>query len=169
MKKIALAIICAFYVLSAPVFAASPTLIGDYGDWSAYYMPEGKSIMCYMTSFPSKSEGKYTSRGEVFMAITHRPADKTFDVVNFVAGYTYKKDAPITVKIGNTVIKDLFTDKDKAWALSENIDKKLVAEMKRGNQLIIEGASFKGTQTKDTYSLKGFSAAYRAISEKCRR
>ena len=168
MKKISFATVCAFYLLSTPVFAA-PTLLGEYGDWSAYFGQEGKNLVCYMASSPKKSEGKYTKRGDVYMAITHRPADKTFDVVNFVAGYTYKKDAPITVKIGNTVIKDLFADQDKAWALTENVDKKLVAEMKRGNQLTIEGASFKGTQTKDTYSLKGFSAAYRAISEKCRR
>lgn len=169
MKKIGFATIYAFYLLPVLANAAEPKLIGEYQDWSAYYMPEGKSIMCYMTSFPLKSEGKYTVRGETFMAITHRPADKTFDVVNFVAGYTYKANAPITVKIGNTKITDLFADKDKAWATSDATDKKLVAEMKKGSQLIIEGSSFKGTQTKDTYSLKGFSAAYRAISEKCRR
>lgn len=169
MKKIALAVICAFYLLSAPVFAASPTLIGDYGDWSAYYTQEGKNLVCYMASSAQKSEGKYTSRGDVYMVITHRPADKSFDVVNFVAGYTYKANAPITVKIGSNKITDLFADKDKAWSASDATDKKLVAEMKKGSQLIIEGSSFKGTQTKDTYSLKGFSAAYRAISTKCRR
>ncbi len=169
MKKIALAAICAFYLLSAPICAASPSLIGDYGDWSAYYTQEGKNTVCYMASSAQKSEGKYTSRGDVYMVITHRPADKSFDVVNFVAGYTYKANAPITVKIGSNKITDLFADKDKAWSISDTTDKKLVAEMKKGNQLIIEGSSFKGTQTKDTYSLKGFSAAYRAISEKCRR
>jgi len=45
----------------------------------------------------------------------------------------------------------------------------LVDAMKKGERLIIEGTSSKGTLTKDTYSLKGFSAAYRAISSKCRR
>ena len=45
----------------------------------------------------------------------------------------------------------------------------VVDAMKKGERLIIEGTSSKGTLTKDTYSLKGFSAAYRAISSKCRR
>ena len=82
MKKIGFMTICAFYIIFQPLNAAAQKLIGDYQDWSAYYMQEGKSIMCYMTSFPTKSEGKYTSRGDVYMVITHRPADKTFDVVN---------------------------------------------------------------------------------------
>ncbi len=103
------------------------------------------------------------------MVITHRPADKTYDVVNFVAGYTYKNSAPVTVKIGKDTITDLFVDGDKAWAMNAAADKKLVDAMKKGERLIIEGTSSKGTLTKDTYSLKGFSAAYRAISSKCRR
>ena len=41
--------------------------------------------------------------------------------------------------------------------------------MKRGQKLTVEGVSFKGTKTKDTYSLSGFSKAYRAISAKCKQ
>ena len=35
--------------------------------------------------------------------------------------------------------------------------------------MIVTGESSKGTATKDTYSLSGFSAAYKAISAKCRK
>ena len=143
--------------------------IGEYNDWSALFDREGKNIVCYMASSPQKSEGKYTQRGNVYMVITHRPADKTYDVVNFVAGYTYKNSAPVTVKIGKDTITDLFVDGDKAWAMNAAADKKLVDAMKKGERLIIEGTSSKGTLTKDSYSLKGFTAAYRAISSKCRR
>ena len=53
--------------------------------------------------------------------------------------------------------------------MNANVDKKLVEAMKKGERLIIDGTSTKGTTTKDTYSLRGFSSAYRAISTKCRR
>ena len=43
-----------------------------------------------------------------------------------------------------------------------------VAAMKRGSRMIVNGTSAKGTKTKDTYSLNGFSSAYKAISNKCR-
>jgi hypothetical protein len=35
--------------------------------------------------------------------------------------------------------------------------------------MIVEGVSSKGTKTKDTYSLKGFTGAYKAISAKCKK
>ena len=41
--------------------------------------------------------------------------------------------------------------------------------MKRGERMIVDGKSSRGTATKDTYSLKGFSSAYRAISAKCNK
>jgi hypothetical protein len=40
--------------------------------------------------------------------------------------------------------------------------------MKRGEKMIVEGYSARGTKTKDTYSLAGFSNAYKAISAKCK-
>jgi invasion protein IalB len=101
--------------------------------------------------------------------VTHRPAEKSFDVVNFVAGYTYKNGSQVVVKIGKDTFTRLFTDGDKAWAIDDKADKELVAAMKRGQRMIVDGVSSKGTATKDTYSLKGFSGAYKAISSKCKK
>ena len=101
--------------------------------------------------------------------ITHRPSEKSFDVVNINAGYTYKPDSKVTVKIGNKSYNRLFIDGDKAWAIDEAADKELVTAMKRGSRMIVTGTSSKGTLTKDTYSLSGFSQAYLAISGKCKK
>lgn len=169
MKKIGLLAFCSISLLAFSAYAGAPQLIGEYDDWSAYIYKEGKNSVCYMASTPQKSEGKYTRRGDVYLVITHRPTDKSFDVVNFVAGYAYKNDAKVIVKIGKDTISDFFVENDKAWTMNANVDKKLVEAMKKGERLIIDGTSTKGTTTKDTYSLKGFSSAYRAISTKCRR
>ena len=169
MKKIGLLAFCSISLLAFSAYAGAPQLIGEYDDWSAYIYKEGKNSVCYMASTPQKSEGKYTRRGDVYLVITHRPSDKSFDVVNFVAGYAYKNDAKVIVKIGKDTISDFFVENDKAWTMNANVDKKLVEAMKKGERLIIDGTSTKGTTTKDTYSLRGFSSAYRAISTKCRR
>lgn len=169
MKKNSFIMMCCIALFSFSAQAEAPQLIGEYDDWSAYSYHEGKNLVCYMASTPQKSEGKYNRRGDVYVVITHRPADKSFDVVNFVAGYTYKNDAKVVVKIGKDTITDFFVESDKAWTMNANIDKKLVDTMKKGERLIIDGTSTKGTVTKDTYSLKGFTSAYRAISTKCRR
>lgn len=155
-------------ILSTPALANSPVELGQYGDWTAYSYKEGKNTVCYMASTPKKDEGNYKVRGDIYAIVTHRPAEKSYDVVNFVAGYNYKKNSNVVVKIGATTFNNLFTSGTNAWAPDNTTDKKLVKEMKRGQKLTVEGVSFKGTKTKDTYSLSGFSRAYNAISAKCK-
>jgi len=165
MKKI---VFLACLMASFNVFALeAPQLIGDYNDWSAYTFKEGKNTVCYMASTPKKDEGNYTKRGDIYAVVTHRPAEKSFDVVNFVAGYTLKSNAPFTVKIGKETFTKFFTDADKSWTINDDEDAKLVKAMFRGERMIVEGTSNRGTKTKDTYSLKGFAKAYKAINTKC--
>ena len=144
----------------------APRHIGDYGDWAAYTYKENGKNVCYMASPPKRDEGKYTKRGDIYAVVTHRPAEKSFDVVNLVAGYTYKTESKAIVKIGKETF-NLFTSDDKAWTYTPQDDTKLVSAMKRGERMIVDGVSSRGTQTKDTYSLKGFMRAYKAISAKC--
>lgn len=148
--------------------ASVPTEIGQYKDWTAYSYQEGKNTVCYMASTPKKDEGNYKTRGDIYAVVTHRPADKSYNVVNFVAGYPYKKGTNVVVKIGTTAFNNLFTNGDNAWAPDETTDRKLVEAMKRGERMIVEGTSARGTKTKDTYSLAGFTGAYNAISTKCK-
>ena len=111
-------------------FAATQQMIGEYDDWVAYYHKDAGGIVCYMASAPKRDEGKYTKRGDIYAVVTHRPGEKSFDVVNFVAGYTFKPGSKVTVKIGKTTISRLFTSEDKAWAVSDKVDKELVNAMK---------------------------------------
>lgn len=165
MKKY---VFLAFFMMINSVHAMeAPKLIGDYGDWSAYAYKENGKNVCYIASSPKRDEGKYTKRGDIYVVVTHRPAENSFDVVNLVAGYVYKQDAEIVIKIGNQTFKNFFASQDKAWTITANDDKALVAAMKRGERMIVNGVSSRGTKTKDTYSLKGFMRAYKAISAKC--
>lgn len=148
--------------------AAAPQVLGEYGDWVAYYYRDSAGAVCYMASTPKKDEGKYTKRGDIYAVVTHRPSEKSFDVVNFNAGYNFKSGARVSVKIGAKTFDKIFTSGDKAWATSEKTDKEMVDAMKRGTRMVVHGVSAKGTQTKDTYSLSGFASAYRAISNKCK-
>jgi hypothetical protein len=149
-------------------FAANrPQVLGEYGDWVAYYLRDNSGPICYMASAPKADEGKYTKRGDIYVVVTHRPNDKSYNVVNVNAGYTYKGNSEAEMKIGAQTFK-LFTNGDKAWALSDTEDKKIVEAMKRGSRMIVNGVSARGNKTKDSYSLNGFSSAYKAISNKCK-
>ncbi len=163
--------VCLFTVLvsaqaAQPSRAQGIERIGDYGDWSSFQFSEDGNLACYMSSEPKKAEGKYKKRGDVFAIVTHRPAEKRLGEVSVIAGYSYRKDSWAEVKIGKQAFQ-LFTQDDGAWAPDAETDKKLVQAMRKGRTMVVTGTSTRGTLTTDTYSLSGFTKAYRAIGTAC--
>ena len=55
--------------------AEQPKILSESGDWTAWTYNEGSNLICYMSSTPKKDEGKYTKRGDIYVIITHRPAE----------------------------------------------------------------------------------------------
>ena len=140
--------------------------LGAFGDWEAYR--DARAGFCYAGSKPMKQEGRYTQRGDAFVLVTHRPKEKSFDVVSFDAGYAYKDGAEVSVIIGAQTLS-LFGQGEQAWARDGGGDIQLVKAMRGGSTLVVKGTSSRGTETTDTYSLKGVSAALDAINKACPR
>ncbi len=155
-----------FALAGAPVRAQGIKRIGDYTAWHSFQFNEEGNPACYMSSSPTKAEGDYTRRGDIYAIVTHRPAEKRLGEVSIIAGYTYKKDSTVEIRIGSQTFR-LFTQDDGAWTPDAQTDKKLVEAMKRGREMVVKGTSSRGTLTTDTYSLIGFTKAYRAISKAC--
>jgi invasion protein IalB len=151
--------------LIAPVSAQTPKPIGSYGDWQALTYEENGKPVCYVFTEPAKKEGQYTSRGQVYALVTHRPADKKLNVFTIISGYAYKEDSDAVLEIGDQKFT-LFTQEGMAWANDED-DPKIVEALKKGTGMVVHGTSARGTETIDTYSLKGFSKAYDAIGDAC--
>lgn len=143
-----------------------PRLLIEDGDWKAFVLVEGGQKVCYMVSQPTKEEGKYSSRGDIYALVTHRPAEGTNDVFSYIAGYSYKDGAEVKLTIDGRSFK-LFTQGDTAWAEDAATDKKISASIRSGSKLVVQGTSSRGTATTDTFSLKGSGGAYKAISKEC--
>lgn len=146
--------------------AAQQRSLGTFGDWTA--MADGSSAkkLCYIGTTPKKSEGKYTSRGDVHMLVTHRPADKVRGEISLTSGYPFREGKDVEVNIDGKTFK-LFSRGENAWAYDAAVDRAIVAAMKAGKAMIVRGTSARGTLTTDTYSLSGFSAALAAIDKAC--
>lgn len=151
--------------LVAPL--AHAEVLGEFGDWVAFHGTEAGKPLCYISAEPQKSQGKYTKRGQVYAIVTHRPAEKSVGVVSFQAGYTLKKDAPVRVTIDGKSKFSLFTQGGFAWTREAGDDKALIKAMRAGGKMVVKGTSSRGTLTTDTYSLKGISAALKAINKAC--
>jgi len=155
----------------AVVLSYGPVLaqqrIGDFNAWSVYKVEENGKPVCYIASSPSKSEGNYTRRGKAFALVTLRPVEQRGDEVSFIAGYTFEKDSAVRVEIEDKTWK-FFTQDTGAWLPNKpDLDRDMVQAMIRGRDMKVTGISSRGNETLDTYSLSGFTAAYKAMREAC--
>jgi len=153
---------------AAPAAAqqGAPTQIGTFQDWSAYEYREAGEKVCFILSRPTRKGGAERSRGDAYVMVTFRTADRVRDEVSVNFGATLKDKSQAQMKIGGTTIP-LVTDRDTAWTTNPGQDRVAVDAMIRGADMQISGVSSGGTSMEDTYSLMGVTAARQAISGAC--
>jgi hypothetical protein len=150
----------------APASAQTPSPLGSEGDWIAYTYKDGEGDVCYIASQPKEAKGDYTERGDVWTLVTHRSPGESVAVVSIIAGYNYKEGSSVKVTIGEQSFS-MFTQGDTAWANTAEDDSALVAAMRRGRDMVVNGTSWRGTETTDTYSLTGFTKSYETVRKAC--
>ena len=165
---VVLAPLAVLAVLS-PVLAQTPepTELGKFGDWAAYTYKTASGKVCYVVSSPQGSEPKNAKRDPIFFLITHRPQQNVRNEVSTIIGYPFKKDATVQLMVDDQGYQ-LFTNGDGAWADTSAKDKEIVTALRKGQKLSVKGVSWRGTETLDTYSLKGVRAAIDKIDESCK-
>ena len=169
MKKLCLFLICVLGASIAWAAGEKPDILGTYDSWTAYIYTHQGEKTCYMATVPTKSRGKYSKRGDVFLSVAHHPDKEEYDVVNVIAGYTYKKGSKPVISVDKNKGVALVSYEDGAWTKDKGTDAKLVAQMKKGSTAVLQGTSVRGTLTTDTFSMKGFSKAYHEIQKACGR
>lgn len=146
--------------------AEDPRLLGTYGNWLAYTFTENGGKVCYMASQPTSAKGNYSNRGDIFALVTHRPDENKKNVFSYITGYTYQQDSEVQVQIGSKKFT-LFTQDEIAWTPDDVTDNALAEAIRSGSSMVVSGTSSRGTQTKDTFSLKGSGSAHDAINKEC--
>jgi hypothetical protein len=87
--------------------------------------------------------------------------------ISFSGGYPFAPNSTVEVQIGSDNF-ELFTDEGHAWPSSAAEDGRLLAAMRRGAEAVVTGRSARGTVTRDTFSLLGFTAALGEAESRCR-
>jgi Invasion associated locus B (IalB) protein len=140
--------------------------LGGTGPWNAYVddAPGGK--ICYLIGKPKKIDGADLKADEVRMSVTHRPADKVKDVVNFMLGFRAGKGSSATLNIDGHKY-DLFTERDGAWTRDAATDHAVVVAMTRGRKATIKAKQEHGDAASERYDLNGFTSALALIDKAC--
>jgi invasion protein IalB len=160
-KKVAATAKSAEKASSAPSEA-----LGSADSWNAYTYKQKGGRVCYLIAQPEKSTPPKANRRQPMAMVTHRPAEKAFNVVSFNVGYPLKEGSDVAVDIGGGKFT-LFTKGDAAWAATAALDTTIVRALAKGKLAVVTGTSQRGTTTVDTYSLTGFTKALGLIDAAC--
>lgn len=162
------AMICA----ASFVFAQeqSTNRVNAVTDWSVFV--EQDPTQCWVVSSPTETvntrDGRVVAvnRGDILMFVSYWPGAGKLGEVSFTGGYPFGDGTTVSLDIGSTKF-ELFTTGETAWAATPDDDNKIIAAMKRGADAVVSGQSSRGTKTKDTFSLRGFTAALEDAEKRC--
>jgi hypothetical protein len=141
---------------------AGPKSIGKFEDWTAATNAEAGQTVCYAFTRVQTSVPTLPGRGPVVLTVTERSSGR--DAVAIDAGFPYAPKATVTVQVNQTGL-DFYTDVSRphdAFALD---GKAVVAAFGKGSRAIARSPAPK--EVTDTFSLKGFADAYKAIVKAC--
>jgi hypothetical protein len=146
----------------------STNLVTTATDWSVFVEESPKE--CWGVTVPKQTvntrDGQPVSvrRGDILLFVTYRPGKP--GEVSFIGGYPFAGGSTVSVNIDGSTFQ-LFTDGEWAWPGSPEDDAAMLAAMKKGTTATMSAKSGKGTQTVDTFSLRGFTAAMEEASKRC--
>ena len=155
---------------AAAAGAAEPTLIGQFGTWGAYTAtPNGKKV-CFALAKPasSKTNPPNRPRDPAYAFVSTRPAEKVVNEVSIMIGYTLKPGSESTLEVGGGSYS-MYTQGDGLWIKNAAEEERMVDAMRKAADVTVKGISAKGTETTDTFSLKGLSQALDKLAQDCKR
>jgi invasion protein IalB len=150
--------------------AAEPTLIGQFGTWGAYTATANGRKVCFALAKPttSKTNPPNRPRDPAYAFVSTRPAEKVVNEVSVMIGYALKPGSESTVDVGGASYA-MYTQGDGLWIKNAAEEERLVDAMRKSADAVVKGVSAKGTETTDTFSLKGLAQALDKIGQDCRR
>ncbi|MBI5323025.1 invasion associated locus B family protein [Bradyrhizobium sp.] len=157
---------------AAPAAAggAEPALLGQYGTWGAYSATPGGKRVCFALAKPSSSKTNPPNRPRdpAYAFVSTRPAEKVINEVSIMIGYQLKPGSESSLEVGGASYA-MYTQGDGLWIKNAAEEERMVDAMRKAADVTVKGMSAKGTETTDTFSLKGLAQALDRIAQDCRR
>ena len=151
--------------------SASENQVAAKTDWSVFVEDDPKE--CWAVSAPKETvntqDGRVVSvrRSDILFMAFYRPGAEVQGQLTFTGGYPFRDRSTVNLNVDGTEF-ELFTEGEWAWPASATEDGKIMAALKRGTSAVLTGVSGRGTATKDTFSLLGFTAAVEEAENRCK-
>ena len=158
----------AIMALSTAAQAQQATELGTFNAWTAWQANDASGLICYVSGTPSKSEPSGANRDPIHFMIIHRKGMGTKNEVQTIIGYPYNSTSPGASAAIDGKSYPMVTEGSAGWLASTGDEAGFVQAFKAGSNLVVKGTSQRGTNTTDTYSLSGATAAVNAIDAACK-
>jgi hypothetical protein len=156
------------FATRADAAGSDPASLGTFEDWEAFSYEQANAQVCYALSRPTTSEASRKSiRDPAYFMVTRAPARKVVGEVSTIIGYPFQEGSMVKLQAGEHSY-EMPTDGDTAWIPSPELEQRIIVDLRKASLLKVTGVSARGTETIDTYSLKGFSAAMDKIVAACK-
>ena len=163
VKKIFIILI--LFLFSVNTFAVTPRSTGKYKNWESFIAETDKGKICFAQTVPTKRAPAAVKRNRSKLFVTFRPSEEIKDEVSLTSGHDYKTSS-VTASSGKRIYS-FFSQKDFAWLLDDQEEKKFIQLMKKATDIIVKARTTKGAETTDHYSMMGFTKAYNTAKKTC--
>lgn len=164
IKNFIIIIFISFFAVSAN--SQEVKKVGKFKDWEAMIIVEQTGKVCFAQSIPVLQSPKSNLR-DARMFVSFRPGEKVSNEISITGGYEFNKKNSIIATSGKSNYKFDIAQEGFAWIADNKLENKMINTMKKGSRIMITGHNQKGSQTKDHYSLLGFTKAYNAAKTSC--
>ena len=158
-------IILTLILFSTSSFAVKPRSTGKYKNWESFVAETDKGKICFAQTVPTKRAPAAVKRNKSKLFVTFRPSEEIKDEVSLTSGHDYKASS-VTASSGKRRYS-FFSQKDFAWLLDDQEEKKFIQLMKKATDIIVKARTAKGAETTDHYSMMGFTKAYNTAKKTC--
>ena len=168
MTRALLVATVAFSSTGVAMAQESNNRVATMTDWSVFAEESPKE--CWGVSSPKETvntrDGQpvQVRRGDILLFVTFRPG--VAGEISFAGGYPFAGGSSVKMDVDGTTY-DLITDGEWAWPSTKEDDSAILIALKKGTTAVMTAKSGKGTQTKDTFSLRGFTAAMEEAAKRC--
>ena len=163
LKKIFILLI--LFVFSSNALAVTPRSTGKYKNWESFVAETDKGKICFAQTVPTKRAPAAVKRDKSKLFVTFRPSEEIKDEVSLTSGHDYKTSS-VTASSGKRRYS-FFSQKEFAWLLDDQEEKKFIQLMKRATDIIVKARTTNGAETTDHYSMMGFTKAYNTAKKTC--
>ena len=160
------ALLVAAQLASPAALAQDATSLGTFKFWTAWKSTDTNGTICYISSQPQDAQPTNVNRDPIHFLVIHRKGLGTKNEVQTLVGYPLKTGSTPTVTVDGKSYA-MVIEGSAAWLASAGDEGAFVDAMKRGSEMVVKGLSQRGTNTTDTYSLSGVTAAITEIDKAC--